>query len=396
MTQHPTALTLRSYAERHLDTDEMTAVIRHIDQCHACFDQVAQLFSDVGDSFRFADNDAAFHLDYDEHLRPYVDREADVVTRELVESHTQACSVCAVQLRELREFAESLKLHEAEVNRTKSHGFVGWLVHLTRSRSMRLAVILVAMLGVAAFLIYLRNGLPAEQAPTQPTDPAETLLPTVAQSTRDDDATPEVEVPNRSIQGKTDELAGLPVKIRESVEARLRTGRLDLPEYLAILSSRGRLRGNERRGTAFLMPDGETVRSKTPELRWNGFASKGNKYVVEIFDENDDPVMVSQPITTASWRPERPLERGRVYKWEVRSESPDGERKAEAGKFLVLEARSVREVDAVAARSPFIRGVTLASNGLLTEAAAAFRHAVSVGDRPELARTFLRQLARRR
>ena len=111
---------LKKYGERQLNAEEMTLTVSHLGECRACFDAFQQIFPSLSDAARevSVDNltadEAIFHLDYEEHLRPYIDYEIDEVTREIVESHLQNCSFCARAVRELREFSDGLKLRGIE------------------------------------------------------------------------------------------------------------------------------------------------------------------------------------------------------------------------------------------------------------------------------------------
>jgi anti-sigma factor RsiW len=70
------------------------------------------------------------------------------------------------------------------------------------------------------------------------------------------------------------------------------------------------------RGFALLSPLGEAIAESRPEFRWTPLAG-AVRYSVAIVDERLHPVEHSRALRTTSWRPRRPLSRGRTYLWQV-------------------------------------------------------------------------------
>jgi len=115
MGEHCTGTQLEGYRERTLAPAELIAVDDHLHACAECSAAFRHLLarqpvrSATGDEApAHADEEPAFHLDYDEHLAPYVDGTADDIDREIVESHVELCAQCAEQLRELFSVKEEL------------------------------------------------------------------------------------------------------------------------------------------------------------------------------------------------------------------------------------------------------------------------------------------------
>ncbi|MBK7704598.1 MAG: hypothetical protein IPJ30_02180 [Acidobacteria bacterium] len=388
MIDHPSPDTLIAYAERRLSSGEMTNVILHLAECAECLESVRPAFATARTVALFdAAGGDAFHLDFDEHLRPFVDSEADAVTRELVESHILDCPACAFELRELREFSESLRLREFE---TAAHPTI-WakIGAMFNARSMRFAAALVLLLFVAAAVYFVwPERRSAEIVSTADIAPniSDPKLPLPEPS-----PTPGAIVdPEKTPPAAPEDSENLPDPFRAETAQAVRSGRLSLPGFLAALGGAGSLRGGGGdRTPAALTPNGEAVRSAAPLISWNGFAEPGEGYTVAIYDENGDLVEQSPTLDADRWKPSRELVRGRVYDWEVRSAKSS---KAFAGRFRVIDRAALAELGRLPRSTPFARGVALANRGLLTEAAAEFRRAIRTGDNVQTAKKFLRQI----
>lgn len=69
-------------------------------------------------------------------------------------------------------------------------------------------------------------------------------------------------------------------------------------------------------GFALVGPFGEATAEPRPEFHWTPLAG-AVRYSVAIVDERLHPVQRSRALRTTSWRPRRPLRRGRTYLWQV-------------------------------------------------------------------------------
>lgn len=117
MTEQGEHLSLRQieqYRERTLAPGEFIKVARHLAVCDACYERFRE-FAPLPEQLSpltletEADERAEpFHLNYDEHLAPYVDGTINEIDREIVESHVALCEDCAEQLRELFEVKAEL------------------------------------------------------------------------------------------------------------------------------------------------------------------------------------------------------------------------------------------------------------------------------------------------
>lgn len=70
------------------------------------------------------------------------------------------------------------------------------------------------------------------------------------------------------------------------------------------------------KGFALLSPFGDATNDTRPEFHWTPLEGAA-RYSVAIVDERLHPVQHSRALRTTSWRPRRPLRRGRAYLWQV-------------------------------------------------------------------------------
>ncbi|MCY7376426.1 MAG: zf-HC2 domain-containing protein [Pyrinomonadaceae bacterium] len=429
--KHPNKEKLQNYTARRLSSAEMTAVILHLENCADCFDALQKLspFSENQIVALLSERaDEVFHLDYDEHLRPFVDNEADDATREIVAGHTRVCAVCAFQLRELREFGESLRLREIEKNLHRPPTFpakIGeWLRQISQNFPLRIVLPLLLMTaGVVGSVWFLSDSKRGEVEKTSGAverksenqtaqileNPVETNQTLVEAVNRDignrrnlignsTDLTKTQTSANREKSASEteilDELDNLPIEWRGAIQKTLQSQKLTFPAFLPAIRENINLRGQADGNSNALYPKGEAVRGVSPKFRWQPFAAQNEKYVVEIFDEKNDSVAISPVLNETSWTPKTVLRRGKNYSWQVRSEKPKESQNSKifAGKFKVLEQSEIAELNRKLPKSAFFRGVIFASQGLLTEAETAFRTAIKNRENAELARKLLLQI----
>ena len=112
--EHLSLRQLEQYRERRTERGEFLHVARHLDVCDAChrrFLELVQLPAQLNPLTYDAEADErgeSFHLNYNEHLAPYVDGAINDIDREIVESHVVLCANCAGELRELFALREEL------------------------------------------------------------------------------------------------------------------------------------------------------------------------------------------------------------------------------------------------------------------------------------------------
>ena len=102
MSEHLSQTQLAGYSRRTLDPDELLAVDRHLASCDVCHQRLIRSLpgtAKVAPSQSFEFDGTPFHLDYEQHLQPYVDGKANDIDREIVDSHVALCSKCADRLK---------------------------------------------------------------------------------------------------------------------------------------------------------------------------------------------------------------------------------------------------------------------------------------------------------
>ena len=358
MSQHPSQIQLAGYRERTLYADELLAVDSHLASCDVCHEELIRL-ARAHSSTRpvFEPADEPFHLDYEQHLEPYVDGTANDIEREIVDSHIALCSACAAELKDLLEFKEQPVAAIAGDTR-KSSRWTGWLPQwpLLSNPAFATAVVLAALIVTIVVLWTMFptssrleqadsvtppsdkpnqtiNSLPPSPAPTEhtvqensnqspqngatvPAPPEQTLVTVY-------DADGQIVLTQR---GRLEGVDDLPPDLRESVERALATRQLPAsPGLTGWPTGAGRLRSELNLQSTFV-PVGPTdvvVETDRPTFRW-GALDAAQDYTVTVYDANGQ-VATSGPVTGTEWTTPNALARGITYSWQI-SALKDGER----------------------------------------------------------------------
>jgi hypothetical protein len=276
------------------------------------------------------------HLDFDAELSPYVDGTLDAAGREIVETHVEDCAMCREELEDLQQFAGE---RQAPPRRTAA-----------------LAVAAAAV--VAVVMLYM--GRP-ETVPADVEQPGPAM--TVTSPPPPPAVSPQPAYANH-------EWARLVADVLES-------GRLPRSKVSADLrgSTDDTLRGGSDDAGAALSPAGVVVESTRPRFTWP--PSHGASYVVSIFS-NEEEVVSTPPITSASWQLDRDLVRGRTYTWQV-AVTRGGATEvlpvppAPPARFHILGEREHEELEAARRQHPgdaLLLAALYARNGLAAEAEA--------------------------
>lgn len=424
---------LKKYGERRLNAEETSPIILHLDECGACFDSFREMFPALSDAARkvsfdalTADDADIFHLDYEEHLRPFVDGEADAVTREVVASHSANCSFCARAVRDLQEFSDSAALREIKKNNSVKAVSSGAFVHHSRRFStanfwrLSLPAAAILIFGIGGWLFWRhtepqnfiaenqtpKNAPPVSANRSSSEQPEENLALNRANNQTESLIAPRenhpanvksntVEAKHREANQIEDELllAALPPDFRAKFQNAVRTKKVDLPKFIADLREKSNLRGaSNGEKNVILSPNAQAERSTRPVFRWRKFAVDGEGYVVTVYDENFSQVAVSPNLPETKWQPDISLKRGKIYRWQVKSEKID---ESYMGSFKVLDETAfsrIKKIEAAAPNSPLIRGIGYASEGLLAEAANEFEKEIKRNPRGKPARNLKKSL----
>ena len=391
------------------------------DECRAAYQKVCELPEDRSPiKLEWAGHEAfdEAHLDFGRELVPYAEGRLGGWELEVVEEHLAGCSPCAEDVAALRDVREEAELRAGTPHPTPDVGAAnvrprGWRQLLPTAQSMwpvfpfrkgawagvaALSIIIAA----GAVLILMRRDDPLPQARqqqqpptlreqtespphtlTQPTpQPAPTAPPLpgkayerrktveVAQAARNKGGRSEADMSGRR---------GLPDDLRAEVLDAARTGSMRKPQSTLTelaappLALRG---GPEPNEPAFALdePAGVVVVSRSPVLRWQPLAG-AESYTVTVLDTDFNEVAQSGPLNATHWRVARPLERGRVYSWQVSASHGGRSVKAPAApaapvKFKIMDARSNALIGRVKrSLDPLSLAVLYARVGALDEAA---------------------------
>jgi hypothetical protein len=271
--------------------------------------------------------------------------------------HLESCSECAATAAELVDAPAAAELWSSELqSAAPDPGRDEEPADLRRVSGPRSRFRQRAALSAAALLVVVAGtGLLVKRAPTKSTSvPSRPPAVTVSK------APPPAPV--------------LPAEWRALVAAAVDRGRIAPPAILATLHVPGdTLRGEGSGETSAVAPDGVVIDDPRPELRWSGVS--GAIYIVSIF-AGDREVARSAPLRRASWTPERTLERGETYRWQVEARRgneswiiPPAPQPAPL--FAILGEAGHRDLDAARRRYPddhLLLGVLAAHYGLQREA----------------------------
>lgn len=332
--EHLSQIQLLGYEARTLDSEELLAVDRHLASCDECHGRLAEMVADQ--SYDLSIKEEPFHLDYDQHVAPYVDGTADEIDREIIESHIALCSQCAEDIRDLQEFRKQPALQavpDIGVSR-----WARWKDQWQWTPRMAAAALAIAVLipGIAATVLLWNSrhtpqagpqagpvALPsAEPSPvfsyngatTPSPDPQQTKEPLVALNDGGRQITLDA-------NGQSTGLESLPADLRKTVENVLASRKFNLPPSLFNLSeSAGTLRGSVDTEDTIeqLAPVRVVVETNRPVFRWRALEG-ASEYIVTVHDAKLRLVENSGPVTGTEWSIPKALERGRIYSWQIRA-----------------------------------------------------------------------------
>ena len=200
-------------------------------------------------------------------------------------------------------------------------------------------------------------------------------------------------------QGLLTGLEGVPLPIQRAVKTALSGKEMERPETLNELTTpRITLLDQSSKDMPFTLrsPFGVVVISDRPTFHWQPLLG-ATSYTVSVFDSNFSRVAKSETQSTTQWTTTTPLQRGRIYFWEVTA-LKDGQEvispvaPAPRAQFKTLEEEKMREINQVKrgrAGSHLVLGVLYARAGLLDDAEREFQLLVKANPHSEAARMLL-------
>jgi hypothetical protein len=161
---------------------------------------------------------------------------------------------------------------------------------------------------------------------------------------------------------------------QQRVKRALETGEVQISKTLNQLrdSAAPTMGGSSGAALALIGPAGAVVAGNRPTFRWrplNGATS----YQITITDPaaGYKEVVSSPQLQGRKWTVDRPLERGRIYTWQITARAVDGEVKSPEAKFKVLDpaaAGALARGNKIYAGRRLALGLLYAEAGLLDDA----------------------------
>jgi len=331
--EHLSETQLSGYKERSLDPQELLEVDRHLASCDLCHERLTRI--PYGASLLVDSGAEPFHLDYKQHLEPYVDGKANDIDCEIVDSHVALCSKCATDLKDLLEFKQqpvaAIQGGPGAPSRRRQ-----WFPQLPlRWNPAWAAAGLIAAVFVLSGGVFLWTRYHAsEQTITissQQTSPVATeqkaqITPSppinFSVSPRDEpllvlnDAGCQLKL---NKDGHLEGLEQLPPDLKESVERALATHRLGAsPALQGWSTGANNLRSGVGTQSTFapLEPVGVVIETDRPTFRWRSLEG-AQHFIVTIFDSKLRQVASSGPVMQSEWTIPNALERGVTYSWQI-------------------------------------------------------------------------------
>ena len=351
-------------------------------------------------------SEGPFHLDYDEHLEPYVDGKLNEIDREIVDSHVAHCSKCADELRDLLAFEQQPAVAITDDAAVTSSRWKQWLPRWPVSNpALATAVVIAVVILATAVLLWTRYRAPRpvekaatgspeperqRQAVEKEQPPAATEHPTPANSNQSppreqplitlNDAGGQIFVNQR---GQLEGLDELPPELKVSVERALATRRLhDSPALTGWSTGAGILRSGLQEQNTFapLAPMDVVIETDRPSFRWQALEG-ARSYVVTIYDATFREVGDSGPIVGTEWTTPNSLERGVTYSWQI-SALKDGKTivspkpPLREARFRILDQRALvtlAKLKKSVGSSHLVMGVLYWKHGLIEESEREFQ-----------------------
>jgi anti-sigma factor RsiW len=425
VSEHLSEELIERYKLRRLSAAELLSADDHLAVCKICRNRVERpeeqtSFSFLRGGLRAEARRQPQHLPF-ELLAAYVDDVGDEVDREIAQSHLELCTACANEAEDLRAFRTEMRTYSellyipANRPNLREKFLAFW-------RAPRYRIPLqVAGLTAMALLIGWVVTLPLRR---QVAD----LQAQVIDLQRTNDALAELREQEKQLQpsggfilngsreiavalydneelitlDKNGNLSGLQLSTEneERVKSALLTGQVAAPDLEELSRKRGTLLGPSP-GVPFALvsPVGIVMQKERPNFRWRPLAGAAT-YIVQVFDSSFTKVMASPPLTVTEWTASGPLQRGRIYSWQVVArvdgkEVMSPEPPAPEAKFKVLEQSQVSELDRVKRdypKSHLALGTAYASVGLLDEAEREFRALVIANPKSPAAQRLLNRI----
>ena len=355
---HITDQAIDAFASRTLSPDALVQFADHVATCDECR-QRAALRRNLAAGRRALEDDLGVtdHVTEDD-VHAYVDGRLDAADRDRVAAHFRDCPMCAAEVTDLEQFAAS------RVRRTI------W----TRPAYMRFSAAAALIVSIVIWKFW----------PAADVRSVVALRDQGAAVTLKDDGTLEAGAP-------------LSTADAEVVRHALSSGTLAVSPVVRDLGgASGTLMGtSEPVAFALMAPVATGVLDDRPTFRWAPL-SDASSYTVIVKPQAGGETVSSPPLEATAWTPEQPLQRGRLYSWQVvatvngrdvLSPAPP----APAARFEVADAATADRLRALPA-SHAVRGILYANAGLVDAAGQELSALASENPESTLVRGLLSQV----
>ena len=394
---------------RSLSSAELLSIDAHLASCEECRTRILgptrlQVAAGALNADIAAAGDETAHLTYPD-LAAYVDGKMDAVEFEIAKSHLEACPECVAEINDLQAFSRQVSARGVTIDRSApALTFLQWITSFAKSLSRRHLLQLAAAAACLALIAWAATVPLRTRISRLESELAEARLENEraqqdyeALKSHDEglqaqvDSTQTAVTDSRNVAivdggfrvtldstGNIQGLESMPPAYQQMAAAALLTGRVKSPRDLEGLAGKaGTPLGEPDKGPSFalLSPVGTVVASDRPTFRWRALAT-AETYRVEIFDDNLEQVAASPSLAAAHWTAAKPIERGRVYSWQVTAIAGSREVKspvppAPQARFKVLGRAEGDELARARSKQPgshLITGLLYAQAGLLDEA----------------------------
>jgi len=420
MSPHLSEQDFRRYHDRELRPGEILALDDHLENCRSCQAEVRahqetqEAAQRILAGLQTENHLEREHLLYHE-MAEYVDNRSSEIDREIINSHLELCRSCRVEMQDLTALKTGLdRLPRARYSPPAApaparRGTQWWQLPAIRILVPAAAVLLVVVLTAWMLFMHYRKqpevaqsqpGLRDTPAEVIPTSPSSVPGPPVSSARVVADL---VDDGRRVTLDSDDKLTGFESAslLRQSeIASVLKNGRVRTPSFLADLKGRsGTLMGAGSAPYGLLNPLATAIESRTPTFHWR--ATEGaQSYELTIYDSDSKKVVASGQLMETSWTANTPLERGRIYSWQVRANKNGAEvlmppPAAAEAKFRIIDQSTLQEIQLARksqAGSHLMLGIVYAESGLLDESEHEFERLLAANPDSPVARSLLREV----
>jgi hypothetical protein len=358
---HATDTEIGQFRRRTMEPEALVSFTDHVCVCRACRDKLAagvQPRPIVEGLEELTD-----HVGEDE-VQAYVKGVLAPERIQAIESHLNRCVLCRAEIADLRVFDAP-----AQPRR--------------RARAA-----LVALAAAAAVILLAMGAFRAFRSTAAP--PLLTLA----------DVNGPIQVDATGRLAASAGSASLTSQDAQSLRDALTSGTLLIPGSIRDLAGvSGVLMGvPESHALRVVSPVGTAVLSDRPRFQWSSPSGASSVFVITVQDVETKQTFNSAPVRELEWIPDRPLDRGHAYDWQVAASLATGEAVAPASTepratFRVVDEDTAHQLAGMP-ESHAVRAVLYARAGLIEDARRETAALAALNPGSPVVERWVRQLGR--